>query len=200
LDVVWSPEGDAAPPAVLLAALLEPTAGGVPRVLTGHVLLATGSIDRRASAQAGLAAAPPDARPALAAEVHFASGLRTHLGAVFEVTARQDAVLQRMSWWDVDVHTGVQRWTMHLDPRTGRLLERSPQVGARGLGQSQALPPGRYTLSLVLLQERTGVARLELGTFTLEGAPDPGRPARLEVQPHPGLLVLSDYAGPAPPP
>jgi hypothetical protein len=200
LDVVWSPEGDAAAPAVLLAALLEPPAGGTPRVLTEHVLLATGSIgSSSAGPQASPEGVPAPALPALAADVRFASGLRTHLGAAFEVTAQLDAGVRRTGWWDVDVHTGVQHWTMRLEPQTGSLLEHSPQVGARGLGRFSALSPGRYTLSLVLFQERTGVARLELGSFTLTDAPDPVGSARLDVQPSLSVLVLSDYPGPAPP-
>jgi hypothetical protein len=128
--------------------------------------------------------------PAIDATVHFASGLARPVGATIELL---DAAGQRVGWWDVDVKTGVQQWTLRLDPVAGTVLDHSPAVGYRERWQFGPLAGGHYRAALVVREGTTALARLELFSFTLHPQPASGAalPTVLAAfQPRPSVLVL----------
>jgi hypothetical protein len=128
--------------------------------------------------------------PAIDTTVHFASGLARPVGATIELL---DAAGQRVGWWDVDVKTGVQQWTLRLDPVAGTVLDHSPAVGYRERWRFGTLAGGHYRAALVVREGTTALARLELFSFTLQPQPAPGAAPSTVLaafQPRPSVLVI----------
>jgi hypothetical protein len=180
LDVTWSPEGDAAAPAVLLAALLEPTAGGQPAVVAPRALVA-------ASEPARLDHGADGRGPAeIEAAMWFASTLGRPTGAAIELVAESG---QQAAWWDVDVAGGAHRWLLRLDPIAGTTPARSEAVGSQGRFRAGPLAPGRYRAILAVREGTAVVARLPLFELTL--CQDGARVVVAALAPTPGVVALS---------